>query len=241
MRFLLILNLMGALWALPAMAQNDIEVNLTYSYVSLGEKKSAQAGQIFTVGETETVLDNFSFYVDGEMGGSGVCRFMIHGDCFRWVIPPWSTQDSKFASYIGTWNASTRQVESILWSSIANGPSIAMQDERRDLERYSFNTGGLQLEAGKQYAAFLSAVEFYDNIPDDALVGSNMSNPYAGGTAIWTYIGLGNQEWFVDPSRDLAFTMNFSAPAEHSAPLPAGSVALVLAAGGVMAVRRRRV
>ena len=69
MRFLVILNLVAALYASKAVAQNDIAVSQNNFWGGLGENGRESIGQTFTVGDVETILDNFSFNVDGEPGG----------------------------------------------------------------------------------------------------------------------------------------------------------------------------
>ncbi|SIN69197.1 PEP-CTERM protein-sorting domain-containing protein [Singulisphaera sp. GP187] len=226
------LGLAVAVLGLMATAAGQANAGLvidTYSSIighfdSLGESSVGPStfGQTFTVG-TDTILDKFSFSLND-------------------FVDP-DTID--FAGYVMKWDPSTSKAvgpvlyESDMKTTTNNGGSDGY-------ERFDFATGGLTLEAGQNYVAFLSASKFFDGVIGDGSMPIAAGNSYPGGSFVYLSNGsdfslLTTSTWTVR-TFDAAFRAEFSSPVVSAVPEPS-TIALVFTAlpmGLGFAWKRRR-
>lgn len=165
-----------------------------------------------TYGQTFTVgndnvLNDFTFWLNDEFG------------------------PINFAGYVAEWDGS-KVSGPILYSSAKQSTTNAA-----GFEQFTFNTGGLSLESGKQYVAFLSASNFMDGSFDYGVMGLTglFQNTYSGGGFVFfnndsdfsllSQQNWDNVSWGIDFG-DAAFKASFS----QSVPEP-GSVMSLLAFG----------
>ncbi|NJL21993.1 MAG: hypothetical protein HC895_16160 [Leptolyngbyaceae cyanobacterium SM1_3_5] len=125
----------------------------------------------------------------------------------------------------------TKAIGDILYQSAAQSKASAAA-----FEEFVFNTGGINLTAGQQYVAFLSASGFFDG--DDGVTGMGylFQDVYAGGGFVFRNNGsdfslLTSTPWetFIGGGvDDTAFTASFT-PGATPVPTPAlvpGAIAL---------------
>lgn len=129
---------------------------------SIGEPNSATYGQTFSINGADNILGNFSFFFDHSYG-----------------------DDVDFAAYVAEWDGS-KAVGPILYSSSQQTLSASSSG----FQEFSFNTGNVQLETGKQYVSFFSASSFFDGQSGMASLGSiapgfGSSNAYSGGNFVY--------------------------------------------------------
>jgi hypothetical protein len=121
-------------------------------------------GQTFTPPAGSTVLHSFDWWLQNTA---------IHGP-----------DSVTFAAYVAEWNPTTLTI---------NGEFLYSSDPRnltgpdQSFEKFTFQTGGLLLDASKQYMLFLSARPFYNGIMGAGGVGGNSyegaGDTYPGGKA----------------------------------------------------------
>lgn len=228
--FTLILTLY-ALNASAAVIDTTPYWNGSSSICCFGEGSSDTYGQTFTVIGADTVLDEFSFWVDD--------RVDINAPI-------------DFSAYIMEWHDSTgitdprHPVGSILYSSAAR--TTTNNAGAGGMERVTFSTGGVQLIENTKYVAFISSSLFWDGINSSGNVGSignccdgsGSGNVYAGGEFVVVSNGkyfmpyITETGWNTYP-QDLAFSASFSNPV----PLP--SAVLFFSSGliGLFGLSRR--
>jgi hypothetical protein len=128
--------------------------NGSQSISPFGEGSSATYGQTFTVSIGNTILNSFSFYLnDGHSGDPDPINFV---------------------AYVMAWDGS-KATGSILYESAPQTTAGAA-----GFELFSFNTGGLALNGGQQYIAFLSTSTQFDG-QDDRGSMATVNDAYAGG------------------------------------------------------------
>jgi hypothetical protein len=203
------------------------------AYVTpFGESNTATYGQTFTVTATDTILDNFTFWMDDYQNPGRV----------------------DFAGYVMAWDGMK-----------ATGPMLYQSSKRTTtnnsgaggMEQFTFTTGGIQLNAGQEYVAFLSASNFFDGVIGTAW-WSVEGDRYAGGNFVFHNNGndfalLTSTGWhsaLMGPvTSDTAFRASFSTPTTFAAPTvvpePASVILLGLGVIGLLTYtwmkQRRRV
>jgi hypothetical protein len=178
---------------------NGIDYQLPF-----GEGYTETFGQTFTVVGTETQLNSFKFYLQD------------------FVNPDYVD----FAFYLAAWDGS-KATGSLLYSS--SMLSTTNNHGLNGYESFTVNTGGVQLTAGQQYVAFISASNFFDGSPGYARLGTVYTNSYSGGRLVRmnnnsNFGSLFTNNWFDTGSgHDLAFEASFSEPTALPTP---GTLAL---------------
>lgn len=111
---------------------------------------------------------------------------------------------------------------------------------------YTFNVG-VNLVAGNQYVAFISASECLDGAWDKAAMGRTMyDSAYSGGRCYFVndFNNVGfdvvRQSHWTQPGFDAAFTANFSAPQNPVVPEPTALLLGSLGMGSLGMIMRRR-
>ena len=196
-------------------------------------------GQTFTVTDgLGTKLDNFSFFL-GTPTGSPITS---------------GTDTSHFSAYVMAWDGN-KATGAVLYTS----PSYVIPASGQGFTEFTFNTGGVNLNAGTQYVAFLSTLNYSDGNTETgfALIGPSVvdgqlvwnPNAYSGGGLVYAGRGVGasfseltTSSWSTQliPLEDTAFQATFSS----SSPVPEPSTLVLMALGGIgFAIRayRRRV
>ena len=146
-------------------------------------------GQSFTVPTGTPLLNSFSFWLNA---GGG-----------------WQPNIT-FSAYVMAWDG-TKAVGPVLWKSLPlAGPTTAMQ-------RYDFKLPSLALAPGGQYIAFLSTIEYLNQVPTNAQVLMGyVYNPYSGGRfyefSTSDFSALTSTSWGTDAGGDFdaAFVADFS-------------------------------
>jgi hypothetical protein len=100
-----------------------------------------------------------------------------------------------------------------------SGPLTTTDDNVRwGFEPVAVNTGGLHLDAGNQYVAFLSVTEYFSDSKKSAGWSAYVGEAYSGGTFVYLNNGSNsaawtNNNWVTNyPGGDLAFTIQFNVP-----------------------------
>jgi hypothetical protein len=201
-----------------------IDISTPAGYVvPFGEVNTATYGQTFTMTGTDTVLDNFSFRFDDFLNPDTV----------------------DFAAYVYAWDG-TKATGTQLYAS--GKVTSSNNGGNGGMELFSFNTGGIELQSGVKYVAFLSASNFFDGIGGTSQWNLSHSDVYLGGEFVYENNGSNFSQLLASPwdcnsfqsigGRDTFFIANFSAP--RAVPEPA--TALLLGSGllGLVGLNRRR-
>lgn len=173
-----------------------------------------------TVGQTFTVgsdnvLNDFTFWVDDQIN------------------------QVNFAGYVAEWDGE-KVTGPILYTSEKQSTTNAP-----DFEQFTFNTGGLSLESGKQYVAFLSGSNIFDEIFDYGHIGTttNQNDTYSGGrlVSMWDLSQISQYSWGYVENLDAAFKASFSQSVPQSVPEPGSVISLlVLGAMGAGSMLKRK-
>ena len=140
--------------------QIDTTRPFTGAWTPFGEPNTATYGQSFTV-SSDNVLDSFSLYLTNYVNDP------VH-----------------FKAYIYEWSG-TMARGSALFSSV---PQTFTGSAFSSPVEFEFTTGGVPLEVGKTYVAFLSASELFDGkfstatMPWSGVFGSDV---YSGGKFVY--------------------------------------------------------
>lgn len=190
--------------------------NGTHGNIPFGEGYDATYGQTFIVPETDNYLDTWTFY-----------------------LMEASVDSTDFAFYLMDWDSSSRRATgSILYQS-----TMVTTSDNGGLggyEAFSFDLGGLALESGNNYAAFISVSEHFDGTIGAVALGTTSTDDvYIGGDYIWQdndddTSAWTASEWAVSTINDTAFTASFS-----SIPEPSSLALLLGATMGGWFMRRR--
>jgi hypothetical protein len=251
----IVATLVGLMLAFAGTQRSEASIIDTYTgwtgggIMSFGEGYNATMGQTFTVVAPDTQLDSFSFWLLHSWPNPSTLNPLT------W--PTWGNNHYNFKAYVMEWDASNlHPTGAQLYSSPLQSPTIhyAWPYSRSDFQQFTFNTGGVRLEAGHQYVAFLCAAGYFDYYVDqyghsqelihEAVFGTRGAgnNPYPGGALYWLNNGndfskVTTQSW-TDGGwvGDATFQADFS-------PIPEPSTLVVwagLAATGAFIAWRRR-
>jgi len=183
---------------------------------AFGESNTATYGQTFTAVAGTTQLNRFTLY-----------------------LRQTTAQAVTFAGYVYAWDG-TKAVGPQLFASGAQQTSGVGQTDG-----YNFNAGGINLVAGQQYVAFLSASGFFDGVQSLANM-PGVGNTYSDGDFVFYNNGnnfslLTNTAWSCTGCGygDVAFQAEFSGPGAE-APEPATLALFGTGLSAVAGVARRR-
>lgn len=153
-------------------------------------------GQTFRAPAGFTQLNDFTFWARASNGPDGL----------------------DFAGYVMEWNPLTNRAtgpllyQSTLQTLALSAPSNPTQTP------FVFHTGGLVLDATRQYVAFLSSSAFLDGVEGYGFLGYIRADVYADGAAVFfnsdsSLASLTSGRWSGPAGGvDLAFRANFSVP-----------------------------
>ena len=185
------------------------------STTSKSKHAASTYGQTFTVGPTDTALNNFSFWLhDSKKNGPLTVEA---------VVMQWNGHQA---------------VGPALWTS-----SPMTTSTKKGMQQLTFNTGGLGLKPGTQYVAFLTTSPFASDAGHSAKVGYTKQDPYGQGGFVYINNGsdmskLTTTNWHHAPNgRDLAFRANLVNPAQT--PVPSGLLLGVIGSGSLLATAWR--
>jgi hypothetical protein len=216
------LLLAGAAPAVAGMIDTTPQWNGTAYEYPLGVPNTATYGQTFTASSSLGLsLDSFSFWLKQDTND------------------PNGPNASHFSAYVMAWDG-IAATGPVLYASAAR----LLSQDRNNFAEYTFNTGGVNLNDGHQYVAFLSVSNYYDGNTLDDMGWILNSSPYTGGSFVFynngsDFSALTTNRWddigFL--GTDAAFQASFSA-----APEPAPLTLLGLGVAGIagFAWRRRR-
>jgi PEP-CTERM motif len=178
-------------------------------------------GQTFRAPTGFTRMDDFTFWARASNGPDGI----------------------DFAGYLMEWNnATNRATGPILYQStqrtLALGPTSPFTP-------FVFTTGGILLDATKQYVAFLSSSAFLDGIEGYGFLGYLRADVYTDGKAVFLNSDSSLSSFTTAPwgaptpaGVDLAFRANFAAAGAVPEPSTYGLLGAALL-GGAIVLRRR--
>jgi hypothetical protein len=162
---------------------------------AFGRPNTATYGQVVTVPSQDPVLDSFTFYIN-DFTGSGT-TVVFRGEVYAW--------DGTKATGPNLWEGAPRTL-----------PLLGTPQE------VTFNTGGVQLNAGQQYVIFASVSKDYEQNADPSLGcwGYLNASVYNGGGFVFLNNGGDESQWTTIPwdtffgngVDDLAFKASFSRP-----------------------------
>jgi hypothetical protein len=186
------------------------------------------AGQTFTVPEANSILTDFTFFVNDFFFPSGAYPDTDNSDVvdFRAFLTQFD-------------DTSDRLIGSILYESETRSTTIG-----GGTERFTFNTGGINLTSGKKYAAFLSASKDFDGIPGGADIGYANADSYPEGELFTARNGADFSRLFSEPvipsgGIDLAFEATFISPIAEPIPEPNAIAGLSLLGLGIIYRRQK--
>lgn len=182
---------------------------------SFGESNSSTYGQTFTVTGSETKLDSFSFFLDDYLNPDFV----------------------DFEAYVYAWDG-YKATGSALYAS--SPMSTTNNGGSGGFENFTLNTGGISLNSGSQYVAFLTASNMFDgSLGTSKMGGLDGANVYSGGQFVFLNNGsdfgqILTNNWTTNwkgIGADTAFTMNLSDPVPEPATLLLFALGIIGLAG----------
>lgn len=183
----------------PASAVTTIDTGVDTaagSYCMWGFPDTATYGQTFVAPAGDTVLDRFSFR-------------MIRGGV--------DTATIAYRAFVYEWDVD-RAVGSSVWQSPAQQQVTLASDDYMNPDEVEAHTGGVALEAGQTYVAFLStSLDYEANDEADVACVSPGLHAYSGGRFVFNG-DLGDEWWWTEVNwpdfgdADLAFEADFRAP-----------------------------
>lgn len=181
-------------------------------------------GQTFRAPTGFTQLNDFTFWARASNGPDGL----------------------DFAGYVMEWNSTTnRATGPLLYQSPLQTLALSAPGNPTQTP-FAFHTGGLVLDATRQYVAFLSSSAFLDGVEGYGFLGYIRADVYADGAAVFfnsdsSLASVTSGRWGGPTGGvDLAFRANFSTPSAVPEPGTYGIVAAALLAGVVTWRRRSR-
>jgi hypothetical protein len=211
LRFVLTLLATFALSAPAVTADTTIDTTGSwdgFAGVGLFGGSNASWGQTITVPEGNTVLDAFTFYIGNYNHPS---RLVLRAGVYAW--------DGSKATGPNVWESTPRTLS--LSGAVFNGTRL----ESGSFTPVTFATGGVRLEAGRQYILFGSISKDFEayTLGNETVWGFiSFGGPletYPGGSFVALNNGGDESQWTRSdwhpignaPENDLAFTASFSA------------------------------
>lgn len=132
-------------------------------------------GQTFVVPEKDTLLVSFTFWLDDYLN-PGRHHELDEVDSYL-----------DFGAYVMEWCPKTEEtIGTVLWES--GQRTTTNNHGAGGMEKFTFDTGGVQLKPGAHYVVFLGATHFFDGVPGGAMVATywdrdtDNRNPYPAGS-----------------------------------------------------------
>lgn len=212
--------------------------------IALGAAGTAQAGTMIDTTPNWDGISSISSFGEAATATYGQ-TFTVGNDNVLNDFTFWLndyTGPINFAGYVAEWDGS-KVSSPILYSSAKQSTTNAP-----GFEQFTFNTGKLSLESGKQYVAFLSVSNFLDGILDYGKMGLTglFQDTYSGGGFVFfnngsDFSSLSQQPWdnvtWNTDFGDAAFKASFS----KSVPEPASTLGLfALGAIGAGSMLKRK-